>query len=87
MVGLTLQAVATGRQTAVLTAFLIAATTIVCLLMLLALFIRRVKSKQLQTLRTSPRAIKRFTGVVLVVVGGWLLGTAVFSENLAKWLF
>ena len=74
LVGLTSQAVTSGGGfAAAFFAFCVAALTIVVLMFTLALLVGSAQGRAVDGMKSSGRAIRRWGGTILVVIGAWLL--------------
>ena len=69
---------------AALNAFVIAAATIVFLLLLLAALIGLAQVKTLQKLKSSTHQVKRWGGLVLLLVGAWLIALSLWATRFAQ---
>lgn len=64
-------------------AFATAALTLVVLTFSLALLVDRAREATIERLRASAPRIKRWGGVILVLVGAWILLLGLFAEEFA----
>ncbi len=62
------------------------ATVLTGLLLLLGFSISRTHACQLTSLHELPSAVKESDGWVLLLVGGWLLVTALWAVAFSAWL-
>jgi hypothetical protein len=74
--------IASGEFVAI-TAFAVAALTIVILMFFLATIISIARHSLIGPLRSSTQNIKRLGGAILVVVGFWLIILALWADNVA----
>ncbi len=56
------------------------------LLLLLGFSIGQAQDRLVVSLRVLPSAVKRWGGWALLIVGGWLLMTALWADAFATWL-
>lgn len=66
-----------------MTAFGVAAATLVVLMFVLVSAIGSAQEKLVALLRTSPRLVKRWGGWVLVVVGAWFIALSIWADFFA----
>lgn len=83
MAGLAGVAFTVGGFLASLTAFLVAAITIVLLLVALAFFVGTAQEGVTARLRASVGAVKRAGAAVLLAAGAWFVLLAVFADFFA----
>ena len=84
MAGLALHALTVGTETAVILAFSTAAATIVLIMILLMIIIGMAQNQFLQPLQASSQQIKRGGGLILILVGIWLMILAIWANVFAQ---
>jgi hypothetical protein len=65
-------------------AYAVAALAIVALSLAAALLVSWAKQETLRRLQATAPAVKRWGGVVLVVVGAWFIALGVFAYSFAR---
>lgn len=83
MAGLASYALAIGGFGAALTAFITAGIVLVTLLFSSAYLVSRASEKTLENLKARTSSVKTWGGWILVAVGVWLLGLAIFADFFA----
>ncbi len=73
-----------GSETAAFLAFSATAVTIIFLLVFLIIVVGMAKNRFLQSLRSGSQQIKRGGGLVLILVGAWLVILAIWAELFAQ---
>lgn len=84
MAGLAVFSLTIASKGMVLLAFLATTLTIVGMMFLLILLIGTAQNNLLKKLRGSTRPIKRVSGVMLILVGTWLITIAIWADFFAQ---
>ena len=71
-------------ETAVFLAFTTVAATIILIMAFLMLLVGTAQNRLLQPLRAGVQSIKRGGGLVLIVVGIWLMILAIWADAFAQ---
>ena len=87
MAGLALHTLTVADETAAFTAFLVAALTIAFVMAALVLAIGLAQAHVVTSMKGSTHTVKRISGLVLLVVGVWLVVLAVWADAFVQILF
>lgn len=68
-----------GGQGAAFLAFAVAAVSMVLTLFVVAAFVGLARANAIHSMRGSGRLVKRWGGVILMLVGGWLIALALYN--------
>ena len=72
-----------GNETTAVTAFAIAALTIVLVMAVLIVAIGRAQAHTVRSLKGAAPSVKRWGGIILILVGSWLLALAIWADSFA----
>jgi len=87
MAGLLVFALSVGGFSSALFAFVIFALTMVVLMLLISVLVGLSKDTLINKMKASSGSIKKFTGIILFLVGLFLLLSSIFTRTFVKVLF
>ena len=87
MAGLLVFALSVGGFSSALLAFIVFALTMVVLMLLISILVGLSKDTLLNKMKASSGKIKKFTGIILFLVGLFLLLSAIFTKTFVRILF
>jgi len=87
MAGLFVFSISLGGFTSALLAFIIFSLTMVVLMLLISILVGLSKDTLINKMKAKSGSIKKFTGVILFLVGSFLLLSAVFTRTFVSILF
>lgn len=73
-----------GGREAAFAAFVLAAVTIALLMFGLAVLTGAAQEQMVDALKASTQQVKRWSGVVLLLVGAWLIVLAIWAQFFAR---
>lgn len=71
-----------GGQGAAFAAFTVAAVSMILTLFVVSAVVGLARNRTVNSLRGSGRLVKRWGGVILMLVGAWLIALALWNETL-----
>jgi hypothetical protein len=73
-----------GGREAAFAAFVLAAVTMALLMFALAFLIGTAQQRVVEALKAGTQQVKQWSGLVLLLVGGWLIALAVWADFFAR---
>ena len=73
-----------GNKTIAFTAFVVSALTIAIVMAVLIIAIGTAQAHAVRSLKGATRSVKRWGGIILIMVGGWLLVLEIWADTFAQ---
>ena len=84
LAGLALQSLAIGDGMTALTGFATAALTIALVMAVLLVAIGKAQTHIVRSLKEATHLVKRWGGIILILVGSWLIALAIWANVFAQ---